>query len=1044
MMIMMIPRLILPHLLIQGKKRAGAVKDGVNDDDAADIYSELQETKKNKKKKSKQEQTQEKKKQQREQQSTTLSERDDDDDEKKHKKKSAESLSLLAASQRRKKDARDLMGDAPVGLLPSSAGGVSGMTGASLSDLIASASSEAPAASAGGYLDHDAYDKQHQKNNNTKKGGEGVSGATIGRLEGIVSKEHQLFAPAPEPDEKDRADRSATREVVEQDMVKWQAFLKKQKHARTLEFPLKRPDSSAVPITLGGIATSISVNQAEQKLKEGAANRAGGEDESAASEHIVPSACTPRVKVAANVCSRLNDLLIASGLGTSRAHKVLSVSDDDTGVKVAQERGILKNEKKNEFISLDADEDDDEKDGGTGGAFSAGGHAGKKQRSQKPSPEDMKYIRKLKSLIGYDIAKRKRFNKIKSKVYRRILRKEKSRAQSNKDRALELINPEAYRKRIEEKMLKARAEERITQKHKNTSQWVKHVKKYAKFDGATREAIAAQNAEYARRLAKVTGDTADAELEQHIRDNNADESEDEVERQVDALFASNSSARNVPNADVSKSLLYTNTGVDDDEDDDDDEDVKKRRKAKKELEGMAFMQRARARQSTEQQRAVEELTVDIKRASQGLPPLHKNSSLYAERSVDGRDGDREDDAKGADDDLDWRTSFLTKEAREKSKAADALKKKMEAHQKIEQQSTDTGRKRFMVNPFSSLSSGEKGVATANAMIQPAEMEKVTTVIPAKGGIQALSKEEKEALKQANKKRIREEDEKKANGLVQQEINAADTLMMANRSPKENDERAPNGKENAHHQMTTLSSLTFSAAENKESDTHDHYDDHNSSSNTVAGTAARSSIIQSSSPSSSAVATTGCREEMDDERQQILVAQAFAGDDIDEDFLQQKRAQVEHLMPNIDANASLPGWGEWGGASEKLNKRHQAHVAKQEHVRKIERTMLMQARVDAKLNHVIINDDALNAPSPSDTPFVPRPFNSIQDYKGSLRHPRGPEHNTATSFIVQNQPRTRTKPGEIIDPVDLSTSTTSARKKPATSMQKKRRIGGNSK
>lgn len=155
------------------------------------------------------------------------------------------------------------------------------------------------------------------------------------------------------------------------------------------------------------------------------------------------------------------------------------------------------------------------------------------------------------------------------------------------------------------------------------------------------------------------------------------------------------------------------------------------------------------------------------------------------------------------------------------------------------------------------------------------------------------------------------------------------------------------------------------------------------------------------------------------QQEALVARAFASDDIDEDFLQQKERQVEAIMKPVDKNASLPGWGEWGGEDERLNKRHSAKLEKAELQRKLERSTLMAARADAKLDHVIINHDVDLVASSNQLKMVPRPFANSQEFTRSMRQPLGPEWNTATTFRAGAQPRVVTKRGTIIEPLDLS-------------------------
>lgn len=60
------------------------------------------------------------------------------------------------------------------------------------------------------------------------------------------------------------------------------------------------------------------------------------------------------------------------------------------------------------------------------------------------------------------------------------------------------------------------------------------------------------------------------------------------------------------------------------------------------------------------------------------------------------------------------------------------------------------------------------------------------------------------------------------------------------------------------------------------------------------------------------------EEEEDE-QRMTIAQAFAEDDVIEEFSKEKREVVKEDMPK-DINLVLPGWGEWGGEGVKVSKK----------------------------------------------------------------------------------------------------------------------------
>jgi len=74
-----------------------------------------------------------------------------------------------------------------------------------------------------------------------------------------------------------------------------------------------------------------------------------------------------------------------------------------------------------------------------------------------------------------------RQNKIKSKKFHRILRKEKIRQQIKEFEVLKEKNPEEALKRLDA-IEKTRAHERASLRHKNTGAWAKNLQIRAKYD----------------------------------------------------------------------------------------------------------------------------------------------------------------------------------------------------------------------------------------------------------------------------------------------------------------------------------------------------------------------------------------------------------------------------------------------------------------------------------------------------------------------------------------------------------------------------------
>ena len=101
-------------------------------------------------------------------------------------------------------------------------------------------------------------------------------------------------------------------------------------------------------------------------------------------------------------------------------------------------------------------------------------------------------LAKMRALMFYHEQKRHRINKIKSKKYRRIRKKQREKAKSSELEAEAQENPELLRD-LEEKEEVERMKERMTLAHKNTSKWAKRILKRGKnVDPDTRKALSAQ------------------------------------------------------------------------------------------------------------------------------------------------------------------------------------------------------------------------------------------------------------------------------------------------------------------------------------------------------------------------------------------------------------------------------------------------------------------------------------------------------------------------------------------------------------------------
>ncbi|KAK9507582.1 hypothetical protein O3M35_007407 [Rhynocoris fuscipes] len=154
-------------------------------------------------------------------------------------------------------------------------------------------------------------------------------------------------------------------------------------------------------------------------------------------------------------------------------------------------------------------------------------------------------------------------------------------------------------------------------------------------------------------------------------------------------------------------------------------------------------------------------------------------------------------------------------------------------------------------------------------------------------------------------------------------------------------------------------------------------------------------------------------EENDRDRQLNLEEAFADDDVVEEFRREKEEEVEKSKPKT-IDLSLPGWGNWAGhnISQKRNSRR----------RKTRRLIVKFpeiSRKDEKKDYVIINEElnpALKSHMVHDLPF---PFTSVKDYETSIRAPIGNNWVPRSAFMKLINPAVVTKLGAIIEPMKES-------------------------
>ncbi|KAI9714620.1 MAG: hypothetical protein M1828_001157 [Chrysothrix sp. TS-e1954] len=143
----------------------------------------------------------------------------------------------------------------------------------------------------------------------------------------------------------------------------------------------------------------------------------------------------------------------------------------------------------------------------------------------------------------------------------------------------------------------------------------------------------------------------------------------------------------------------------------------------------------------------------------------------------------------------------------------------------------------------------------------------------------------------------------------------------------------------------------------------------------------------------------------------LVRAAFGGDDVEEDFDQEKRAAA-HSEDEKTIDTALPGWGSWTG--DGVSRRQQNRNKGKFVIR--EAGIKPSQRKDARLERVILSEKRIKKNTKYLASSLPHPYETKQQYERSLRIPIGPEWTTKESFQNATKPRVIVKQG-IIRPME---------------------------
>lgn len=167
--------------------------------------------------------------------------------------------------------------------------------------------------------------------------------------------------------------------------------------------------------------------------------------------------------------------------------------------------------------------------------------------------------------------------------------------------------------------------------------------------------------------------------------------------------------------------------------------------------------------------------------------------------------------------------------------------------------------------------------------------------------------------------------------------------------------------------------------------------------------------------------TGKLDEEDVERMK-LVAQAFAGAGgaDEEEFAEMKAAEIDKEAPKaaeIGAEV-LPGWGRWDGAGVKKRKKGGESAFARAARERLEaaRANAISKRKDRKLAHVILDEKRVKRATELTMGSVPFPFSNAEQWEMELKTPVCKELMTGNGFVETVRPKVVKRVGAVIDPI----------------------------
>ncbi|KAH8094740.1 Utp14-domain-containing protein [Cristinia sonorae] len=562
-------------------------------------------------------------------------------------------------------------------------------------------------------------------------------------------------------------------------------------------------------------------------------------------------------------------------------------------------------------------------------------------------------------------AKAKRIAKIKSKTYRRLRKKEKAKLAEKLGEGDE--NPEDLDEEGRLKMEVQRARERATLKHKNAGKWAKAMKHRGELDEDQRRDISEMLDRGEKLRRRIRGEESGDDSEGD-EDDDSEEDEDAIKAKAfDELTALQREDGSIPEGKKGKSVF-----------------------------DMKFMKDAMARDRQRANQMVDDFVKELGGIS------HEGGEDDVMQSVD-----HEAQIERVGGRVVYRPGALSGQLRPNTSLASDTSSVTLRSTDFPSDGAQPNSAAASLSPVSLRSDRPLPTLLEEApnpwLVPRGDVDDVSVKAVQKKHEVAVSKNSATAEKSKNKLRKKkqslEAERAKAKEDAVVDVEMADVMTLASGS-KSSSAAGPSlagpTKDNKKATKASTKGKTVASATQQDNSDSDS-DDSDANSELDEQEKAVDSKLKGKARAVKAF------------EQRDLVARAFAGDNVVQQFAEAKRLEMQQDAPK-EVDTTLPGWGSWGGTGTKK-------LAPKPHLIKKIAGVDPKSRADFNKSHVIISEKRDKKAAKYLVKDLPFPYTSKAQFERSMGTPVGTEWNTRIGFQRGTLPRVVTKPGTIISPLE---------------------------